>query len=601
MKRTLIKDTVSRVGGKVAISGWVNSVRSHGKLAFADIRDRSGMIQVVGGKEIAKLNPEFVVGIEGLVKKREEKYFNPKIITGEIELEVEKLAILAEAKDLPFDIHQPSLDVSLPILLDYRAASLRNKKIADIFRVQSTIVKAFRKHMVDNGFTEFQAPTIVATATEGGSQVFPIDYFGYKAYLAQSPQFYKQIMVSVFERVFTLAHAYRAEPSVTTRHMTEYVGMDVEMGFIDSWLDVVETADKLVKAIFAEIEKEHPDVLANFGTTIPKTVEETPRVKLSEAQEIIFKRTGRDIRGEPDMDPEGEREICRWAEEEHGSELVFISHYPTKKRPWYTYQDLENPEETLSFDLIGRGVEWITGGQRINDFNVLSANIKKMGANPEDFEIPYLQAFRYGMPPEGGFCLGLERVTQNILGLSNIREATLYPRDLERVDARLSTIGQKPGEETKSLFAELVDLLADNNINYQLCNHKPVYTSQEAAEARGTKLEQGAKALIMFADKKPVLIVISAAYEVNLEKLKKLLKVKKLKMASASEVEQISGTKIGAVPPFGSLIGLKTWVDKSLAENKQIAFNAGLHTKSIIISYDDWLKLVEPEKADFSS
>ncbi|MBU2591970.1 MAG: aspartate--tRNA(Asn) ligase [Patescibacteria group bacterium] len=600
MKRTLIKDTVSSVGKKVAISGWVNSVRSHGKLAFADIRDRSGMIQVVGGKELAKLNPEFVVRMEGLVKKREEKYFNPKIATGEIELEVEKVLVLAEAKNLPFDIHQPNLDVSLPVLLDYRAASLRNKKISDIFRVQATIVKTFRKHMNDNGFIEFQAPTIVATATEGGSQVFQVNYFDYKAYLAQSPQFYKQIMVSVFERVFTLAHAYRAEPSVTTRHMTEYIGMDVELGFINSWLDVVDTADKLVKAVFAEVKKEHSDILANFGTTIPKTAEKTPIVKLSEVQEIIFKRTGRDIRGEPDMDPEGEREICRWAEEKHGSEIVFISHYPTKKRPWYTYQDPENPEETLSFDLVGRGVEWITGGQRINDFEVLSANIKKMGGEPKDFEIPYLQAFCYGMPPEGGFCLGLERVTQNILGLSNIREATLYPRDLERVDARLSVIGQKIAGKNKNLFHELIDLLVENSINYRLCNHRAVYTSKEAAEARGTKLSQGTKALIMMADSKPILAVISAAKEVDIEKLKKLLAAKKLKMATAFEVEEISGVKIGAVPPFGSLIGLKIWVDKSLEKNEEIAFNAGLHTKSIIIAYRDWFNLVKPEKADFS-
>jgi len=325
--------------------------------------------------------------------------------------------------------------------------TLRNKKVSDIFILQAEIVKAFREYMWANSFTEFQAPTIVATATEGGSQVFPVEYFDHKVYLSQSPQFYKQIMVSIYERVFTLAHAYRAEPSMTTRHLTEYTGMDVEMGFIDSWMDVLLMADDLVKHIFKSVSKNCSKILKEYDIDVPKTTKTTPIVKLSEAQQIIFDRTKRDIRGEPDLDPEGEREICKWAEEEKQSEIVFISHFPTKKRPWYTYQDPENKQETLSFDLIGRGVEWITGGQRIHDYDELVTNIKKMGANPDDFEIPYLQAFKYGMPPEGGFCIGLERITQNIMGLENVRQATLYPRDMERVDVRLSTISQAKNDK----------------------------------------------------------------------------------------------------------------------------------------------------------
>jgi nondiscriminating aspartyl-tRNA synthetase len=230
---------------------------------------------------------------------------------------------------------------------------------------------------------------------------------------------------------------------VTTRHLTEYTGLDVEMGFIDSYLDVLLTADALVKYIFDTVKKECGHILDEYGVDIPKSSKNTPVIKLSEAQEIIFKRTKRDIRGEPDMDPEGEREVCKWSLEEHGSDLVFISHFPTKKRPWYTFPDPKNPEETLSFDLIGKGVEWITGGQRINNYDQLVTNIKKMGANPVDFEIPYLQAFKFGTPPEGGFCIGLERMTQNILNLSNIREASLYPRDMERIDIRLSNIDEK--------------------------------------------------------------------------------------------------------------------------------------------------------------
>lgn len=440
MKRSLNRDVNKMVGKKVRVAGWINSVRKHGAVCFADIRDRSGLLQLVGDKKLAELRDEYVVEIEGMVKERGEKYVNENIETGKIEIEVTNIKILAKSTDLPFDVRKPDLDVGLPILLDYRSASLRNKKVADIFLMQAEIVKAFRAYMYQNDFIEFQAPTVVATATEGGSQVFSVDYFDHKAYLAQSPQFYKQIMVSAYERVFTLAHAYRAEPSVTTRHLTEYIGMDVEMGFIDSWMDVLLMADSLIKHIFGVIDKNCNHILKEHGVTIPKTITKTPIVKLSQAQQIIFDRSKRDIRGEPDLDPEGEREICRWAEEEKGSEIVFISHFPTKKRPWYTYQDPENPQETLSFDLIGRGVEWVTGGQRINDYEELVVNIKKMGAKPSDFEIPYLQAFRYGMPPEGGFCIGLERMTQNILGLENIRQACLYPRDMERIDIRLASL-----------------------------------------------------------------------------------------------------------------------------------------------------------------
>jgi len=443
MNRSLNIECLSKVGEKVTIKGWVNSVRSYGKLAFADIRDRSGIIQVVGGPDIGALKNESVVEIIGIVRSRSEKYFNEKLATGKIEIEVEKVTILAKSAELPFDLHQPDLNISLPILLDNRALSLRNKKIQDVFKVQATIVEAFRQYLSDAGFTEIFIPTIVAGSTEGGSEVFPVDYFGYQAYLAQSPQLYKQVLTSIFERVFTIAHAYRAEPSVTTRHLTEYVGLDCEMGFIDDWTEIIKTADGVVKYIFEAVQKKHQDVLDEYGITIPKTLENTPVIKLKDALELIYQRTGRDVRNELDMDPEGEREICRWSLEKYGSDLVFITHFYTKKRAWYSYADPTNLEETLTFDLIGCGVEWISGGQRINDYQQLQEKIKSRGQDPADFEIPYGQAFKYGMPPEGGFAIGLERITQNILGLENVRQASLFPRDMERVDSRLSISGKK--------------------------------------------------------------------------------------------------------------------------------------------------------------
>lgn len=437
--RTLISDTPQHLGETVTIKGWVTSVRAHGQLAFADVRDRTGTIQIVGNKNLAQTRGEFVVEITGLIKPRAEKYFNPKIITGQIEMEMSELKVISEAHDLPFDIHQPELNVGLPVLLDHRAASLRNQKVQDVFKLQSTTLKAFRDYLTQNGFTEIAVPTIVAGATEGGSEVFKVDYFDHEAYLAQSPQLYKQILTSIFERVFTVSHAYRAEPSITTRHLTEYVSLDVEMGFIDSWQDVVKMADGTVKAIFKAIETKHPDILEEYGVTIPKVVKETPQIKLKDALELIYKRTGRDVRQELDLDPEGERELCRWSLEEFGSELVFVTHFYTKKRAWYSFADPNSPEETLTMDLIGRGVEWISGGQRIHDYQTLVDKIKSKGMNPDNFET-YLEAFRFGMPPEGGFAIGLERICQNILGLSNIREASLFPRDMERVDRRLPKV-----------------------------------------------------------------------------------------------------------------------------------------------------------------
>jgi len=601
MNRTLIAETPKLIGKEVRIKGWVNSVRAHGQLVFADIRDRSGIIQIVGDKTLGSLHEEYVVDITGIIRSRDSKYVNTKITTGSVELEVKSLEILEKSRDLPFDIHQPDLNVSLPVMLDYRAASLRNGKVRDIFKVQATIVRAFREYLDQNGFTDIQVPTIVAGSTEGGSEVFPIDYFGYKAYLSQSPQLYKQIMVSIFERVYTVAHYYRAEPSVTTRHMTEFVGLDAEMGFIDSWLDVVKMADGVVKAIFKAVEKEHQDILKEYGVSIPKTVENTPTIKLKDALKLIYERTGRDIRNELDMDPEGEREICRWAEEKFGSDLVFITHFYTKKRAWYSFPDPENPEETLTLDLIGKGVEWISGGQRISNYDQLREKITKIGSNPDDFEIPYAQAFKYGMPPEGGFAIGLERITQNILGLENVRQACLYPRDMERIDNRLSVIGKKYSLSSQvSLHDKLINFLKEKSVDFKELSHQETKTSLESAAARGTSLEQGAKALLMFADNNPVLVVLSAAQKLDNGAFKKEFNFKDLRMATPKEVKKQSGVEIGAVPPFGNLFNTPVFVDQNFLKQTEIAFNAGSPTSSIILKSADFVKLVSPKIGSYA-
>lgn len=443
--RTLIGETVSCVGKKVIVKGWIQIRRDHGKLIFLNLRDRSGFLQVVVNAQVSakayemakEVRPEYAVAITGEVKKRPQNAVAKDFSTGAVELEAHEIIVLSKAETLPFDMGGKDLNLELPTLLDYRGLTLRHPKISSIFKIQGTLIDAFREACKEKDFTEFQSPVIIPQVAEGGSEVFEIKYFDHKAYLSQSPQFYKQIMVGVFERVFTVNKTLRAEPSVTTRHLTEVTTLDVEFGFIDSWMDIIEMAEYIVQFMLDQVNKNNKETLEMYGVTIPKVTEKIPKIKLREAQEIIFKRTGRDNRRDPDLQPEDEKEICRYSKEELGSDLIFVTHYPVSKRPFYTFEDPEDRGFTLSFDLIGKGVEWMTGGQRINDYNKLVDNAKKRGIDLKKSEI-YLQAFKYGMPPEGGFSFGSERITMHILDLHNIREASLFPRDMERVDERFS-------------------------------------------------------------------------------------------------------------------------------------------------------------------
>ncbi|MGD0523355.1 MAG: aspartate--tRNA(Asn) ligase [Candidatus Microgenomates bacterium] len=437
MERALINETIPRLGEKVRLEGWINTVRDHGKITFLDLRDRTGIIQCIG-QNLPKVSPESAVEIIGLIKARPEKLVNPKLSTGKIEIEIQDLKILSPAAELPFDMGQEDLNMELPVLLDYRSLTLRHKKQRAIFKVQAAIIQAFREALIKKDFTEFQAPSIISAVPEGGAEVFKVKYFDYEVYLSQSPQLYKSLLVGIFERVFSVNHIFRAEPSVTTRHLTEATSLDAEFGFIDSWQDVQDLEEYVVRYIFSEVQSKCSEELALFNATLPKMAEKIPVIKLREAQEIIFTRTGRDIRQEKDLAPEDEREICLWAAEEKGSDLIFVSHFVTKKKPFYVYPDPEDPTYAFSVDLLGRGVEWSSGGQRLNNYQDILKNVKEWGLKEEDIAL-YLQSFKYGIPPLGGFALGAERITMHILGLKNIREASLFPRDMERVDIRLTS------------------------------------------------------------------------------------------------------------------------------------------------------------------
>ncbi len=448
MKRVFIAETVKHLDKKVRVCGWVNSRRDHGGIVFLDLKDITGVIQVVCKPEsIKEVRDEYVLAIEGTIGKRPAKMVNKELVTGEIELKADEVELLAESDSLPFDL-RGDLKVRLPTLLDYRPLTLRNEKVKAIFKITEKVINSFRKTLKSLDFTEFQAPSIVPVATEGGAEVFHIDYFDYDAYLAQSPQLYKQIMVGVFERVFTVSHAYRAEPSVTTRHITEYISLDAEMGFIDSWEEILDTCQTIVYNIISDVSEEYTEELRLFGINLSKPKNPIPRLKMREAQKIILERTGRDNRKESDLEPDDEKEICKWAEEKHNSEFVFITHYPTNKRPFYTFPDPEDPEYTLSFDLLYKGLEIVTGGQRINDYKQLRKNIEKWGNDIKNFTF-YLQAFKYGMPPEGGFALGSERMVKQMLNLESIKEASLFPRDMTRIDQSLASLQPKKKKAKK--------------------------------------------------------------------------------------------------------------------------------------------------------
>lgn len=445
MKRILALECNELTGKGVLLKGWVERVRAHGKVSFFDLRDRSGTIQLAAfdnlADEVAKLSPQDVVEACGEVKSRGEKYENPKIETGKVEIHLEKLTLVAKATEMPFDMGGKELNLELPTLLDFRALTLRHSTVSPIFKLQESVMEGFRIAAKELECTEVFTPTISYSSTEGGAEVFEIDYYGHRAFLIQSPQLYKQMMVPVFERVFLVSHAYRAEPSVTTRHLAESTQLDCELGFME-FEELMDSLEFVGRKTISYAAQKSSEILKRFGIEEPKIPAKVPRLTMREAQQIILDRTGRDVRNEPDLGSEDEKEISSWALTEHASDLVTITHYPTKKRAFYTHPDPANPEFSLSYDLLFRGIEILSGSKRIDNYEKLVEVISERGMNPSDFEM-YLQAFKYGMPPHGGFSFGLERITMKVLDLANVREASLFPRDMERIDQRFSKVEKK--------------------------------------------------------------------------------------------------------------------------------------------------------------
>ena len=437
MERTLISELKKSIGQEVTVKGWISVRRDQGKMVFFDIRDRSGTGQGVvlpksDAIETAKnTNLESVVTVVGKVNERPEKNKNEKVQNGDIELEILGLTIVSQAEVLPFDMSVDGFNLDLTTELDHRALTLRHPRLQAIFKVQAVIIDSFREFMKSQDFFEFQAPSIAPATAEGGAEVFEVNYFDKKAYLSQSPQLYKQIVMTAFERVFSVNKVFRAEPSATTRHITEIVSLDAEMAFIDSWQDVRDMSEATVRYVLKQVAEKCAHEVAFLGAELPTMIEKTPTLSLTEA----FEKLG--VPADKDLNPEQERKLCEIIKEETGSDFVYVYGYPTRQKPFYVYPNPENPEYNEGMDLLCRGIEWLSGGRRINDYKQLMEHVEKWGMDPAKIEM-FLEAFRYGVPPEGGFAFGAERMTMQILNLKNIREATMFPRDMNRIDVRLS-------------------------------------------------------------------------------------------------------------------------------------------------------------------
>ena len=421
----------SMVGKTVRVNGAVHTIRDMGEVAFVILRKRDGLLQCVyeeetAGFDLKDLKEAATVEAEGILEKEERA-------PGGIEIRLTGMKILSlPDAPMPLPVAKWKLNTSLEAKLNMRSVSLRNIRERAKFKLQEGIVRGFRDFLYEQGFTEIHTRKIGAKSAEGGSNLFKLDYFHRPAVLQQSPQLYKQMMVGVFDRVFETGPVFRAEKHNTKRHLNEYTSLDFEMGYIDGFEDIMAMETGFLQYTMKLLETEYAKELKILGITLPKT-DQIPTVRFDRAKELVAEKYDRKIRNPFDLEPEEESLIGRYFQEEYGADFVFVTHYPSKKRPFYAMDDPEDSRYTLSFDLLYHGLEITTGGQRIHDYRMLTEKIAARGMTEEGLE-QYLDTFRYGMPPHGGLGIGLERLTMKLAGEDNVRETTLYPRDLSRLE-----------------------------------------------------------------------------------------------------------------------------------------------------------------------
>lgn len=429
LPRTLTRELPQHEGQTVRLQGFLHARRDLGGVQFLVLRDVSGLTQCVGsGLELPLA--ESSVEVVGRVKA------HPKA-PGGFEVQVESFRVITPAVEAtPVEIPKMEWNVNPETMLDYRVVTVRGLKERAALKVQAELVAAFREHLNTEGFTEISTPKIVSAGAEGGANLFPIDYFGAPAYLAQSPQLYKQIMVGVFERVYEVAPVYRAEEHATSRHLNEYLSLDVELGFIETEEDVMALQNRLLAAMMERLKERCAPEFALLGATIPDVPAHIPRIPLMDARQLVTEKYGHAVGGK-DLDPEAERLLSQHYAETEGSDFVFVTKYPRAARPFYAHPELNpdgtpNAELTRGYDLLFRGIEITSGGQRIHDHAMLLESIAAYKLKPESLE-GYTEVFKYGMPPHGGFAIGAERLTAKLLGIANVRYARAFPRDRHRL------------------------------------------------------------------------------------------------------------------------------------------------------------------------
>ena len=431
MERVRTTEAAGHVGCEVRLRGWLHQLRELGRVNFLVLRDGWGTFQAVID-DPETLDCLRAVQVESVIEVRGTVVAEPQA-PGGAELHGARVAVLAAVEEPPpIEVNKREVKANLDTFLDHAVVGLRHPKRRAILRLGAAMIAGFRATVEALGCTEIHTPKLIGTATEGGANVFTVDYFDRQAFLVQSPQLYKQIAVGFFERVYEIGPAYRAEPHATTRHLAEFTSLDAEFGFIVDHTTVMSYLTTVIAGMIEAARERCGEELALLGATLPDSHAAIPTLYYPEAQDLLFTRYGIDCRGEPDLSPEHERLLGRWAAEEHGSDFVYVTGYPTAKRAFYTHPNPADPRYSNSFDLIFRGVELVSGSQRLHREEDYLAALRERGIAHEPFA-EYLKAFRFGMPPHGGFAIGSERFLMQLLGLPNVRLASLFPRDLNRL------------------------------------------------------------------------------------------------------------------------------------------------------------------------
>ncbi len=612
MKTLFVEDTVKKVGEKVELYGWVDSKRDHKNIVFIDLRDRSGIVQVVGGEEFKSLVSEDVIKVIGIVKKRPENLVNPKIKTGQIEIEAKQFTLLNKAETLPLPVSGNGYEIDEEVRQKYRYLDLRRPRLSRNLILKSRFIHLVREYLVDKGFIEIETPILSKTTPEGARDfLVPSRLQKGKFYaLPQSPQQYKQLlMVAGFERYFQIARCFRDEDPRADRAYGEFSQIDLEMSFVERE-DVMQLTEEMITKTFEKLGaklKQKPFPVFTYKEAIEK-----------------FGADKFDLRTEEDK--KNNVQAFAWVVDfpffEKNQEGNWTFTHNPFSAPLPEFKDdllaKRNIEQILTsqYDLVCNGYEVGGGSIRSHTPTMLKTVFEIMGYDEKRIVDEFghmLKAFSYGAPPHGGIAPGIDRLITCLTGESNLREVMAFPitaggrtavmdAPSEARDDQLRELGiylKKP-TSAGSVFEEIVALLKENKIEHEVMQHEPVLTSEDAARVRNTPLAEGAKALVMYADGKPIMVVVPADKKANTNSLKKTYNIKDLRMASKEEAETVTRTKIGAIPPLGNLFGIPLYVDETLGNNEMVVFNAGEHTKSIRMKYRDFVTVSSPTIGSFT-